>query len=61
MQLVNMFCFITVEKGCFKCGAPDHLAKECTGSPTAKHQPAKYILKDDNTQRGSDNKSRFVI
>ncbi|KAL8135451.1 peptidyl-prolyl cis-trans isomerase CYP59-like [Apium graveolens] len=47
------------KKGCFKCGAPDHIAKDCTGSPTAKHQPAKYILKDDNTQRGSDSKSRY--
>ncbi|KAK1387897.1 Peptidyl-prolyl cis-trans isomerase [Heracleum sosnowskyi] len=49
------------KKGCFKCGAPDHFAKDCTGSPTAKHQPAKYILKDDNTQRGSDSKSRYEM
>lgn len=61
VQYVNIYFSISVEKGCFKCGAPDHIAKDCTGSPTAKHQPAKYILKDDNTQRGSDSKSRFVI
>uniref|UniRef100_A0A165Y9D0 Peptidyl-prolyl cis-trans isomerase n=1 Tax=Daucus carota subsp. sativus TaxID=79200 RepID=A0A165Y9D0_DAUCS len=61
VQLVNISCFVTVEKGCFKCGAPDHIAKDCTGSPTAKHQPAKYILKDDNTQRGSNNKSSYEM
>ncbi|XP_022147964.1 peptidyl-prolyl cis-trans isomerase CYP59 [Momordica charantia] len=40
-------------KGCFKCGAPDHMAKDCTGGP-----PAKFILKDDNVQHGGDE-SRY--
>ncbi|XP_057453312.1 peptidyl-prolyl cis-trans isomerase CYP59 [Lotus japonicus] len=39
--------------GCFKCGSTDHIAKDCTGD--AKQQSAKYILKDNNVQRGGDN------
>ncbi|XP_059661833.1 peptidyl-prolyl cis-trans isomerase CYP59 [Cornus florida] len=46
--------------GCFKCGAVDHIAKDCTGGPTIK-QPQKYILKDDNTQRGGDDNSRYEM
>lgn len=49
---------MTVGKGCFKCGAPDHMARECTGSSTGQ-PPSKYILKEDNAQRGGDD-SRFV-
>ncbi|KAK4741485.1 hypothetical protein SAY87_025073 [Trapa incisa] len=45
-------------RGCFKCGAPDHTVKDCTGGPASKQQPIKYILKDDDTQRGADN-SRY--
>ncbi|GMP55158.1 hypothetical protein CsSME_00020063 [Camellia sinensis var. sinensis] len=37
-------------KGCFKCGAPDHIAKDCTGDPSTKQQPPKYTLKEDNNQ-----------
>ncbi|XP_074296098.1 peptidyl-prolyl cis-trans isomerase CYP59-like isoform X1 [Silene latifolia] len=38
-------------KGCYKCGSLDHLAKDCAdGSNTLPNQ--KYILKDDNKQRG---------
>ncbi|CAI0450444.1 unnamed protein product [Linum tenue] len=44
--------------GCFKCGAVDHLARDCTDGLGSKSQGPKYILKDDNTQRGSDN-SRY--
>ncbi|CAK9308529.1 unnamed protein product [Citrullus colocynthis] len=39
-------------RGCFKCGAPDHMAKDCTGGST------KFILKDDNVQHGGDE-SRY--
>ncbi|KAA0051093.1 peptidyl-prolyl cis-trans isomerase CYP59 [Cucumis melo var. makuwa] len=35
-------------RGCFKCGAPDHMARDCTGGST------KFILKDDNVQHGGD-------
>lgn len=28
------------KNGCFKRGAPDHIAKDCTGSTTEKHPPA---------------------
>ncbi|GFS37041.1 cyclophilin 59 [Actinidia rufa] len=41
-------------KGCFKCGAPDHIAKDCTGEPSIKQQPSNYVLKNDNGQRGED-------
>ncbi|KAK7313898.1 hypothetical protein VNO77_39103 [Canavalia gladiata] len=41
--------------GCFKCGSTDHIAKDCTADATMKQQTAKYILKDDNAQRGGDN------
>ncbi|XP_062014522.1 peptidyl-prolyl cis-trans isomerase CYP59-like [Rosa rugosa] len=42
-------------KGCFKCGALDHIAKECTGDNASKQQPQKYVLKSDNAQRGGGN------
>lgn len=48
-------------KGCFKCGAPDHIAKDCTGDPSTKQQPPKYTLKEDNNQRGGDDNSRFEM
>ncbi|KAG8653150.1 peptidyl-prolyl cis-trans isomerase CYP59 [Manihot esculenta] len=48
--------------GCFKCGAPDHMAKDCTGVPANKQlQPPKYVLKDDNQQRGGSNNSRYEM
>ncbi|GMI92902.1 hypothetical protein HRI_002959500 [Hibiscus trionum] len=47
--------------GCFKCGALDHIAKDCTGGPATQLQPAKYILKDENTQHGGDNSSRYEM
>ncbi|QCD85945.1 peptidyl-prolyl cis-trans isomerase-like 4 [Vigna unguiculata] len=46
--------------GCFKCGSTDHIAKDCTGDATMKQPQTKYILKDDNTQRGGDN-SRYEM
>ncbi|XVF47642.1 hypothetical protein PTKIN_Ptkin03bG0126200 [Pterospermum kingtungense] len=47
--------------GCFKCGALDHIARDCTGGPATKLQPSKYILKDENVQRGGDNSSRYEM
>ncbi|CAM8924367.1 unnamed protein product [Rhodiola kirilowii] len=44
-------------KGCFKCGAPDHIAKDCPGEE--KHLPPKYTLKDNNRQRGGANNSKY--
>ncbi|KAK1583038.1 hypothetical protein Q3G72_020503 [Acer saccharum] len=41
--------------GCFKCGAPDHFAKDCTGQ-----EPTKYILKDADGQHG-DNNSKYEM
>ncbi|XP_022730139.1 peptidyl-prolyl cis-trans isomerase CYP59 isoform X2 [Durio zibethinus] len=48
-------------KGCFKCGALDHIAKDCAGGPATKLQPSKYILKDENVQHGGDNSSRYEM
>ncbi|GFS45292.1 GTP-binding protein-like protein [Actinidia rufa] len=48
-------------KGCFKCGAPDHIAKDCTGEPSIKQQPSNYVLKNDNGQRGEDGNSRYEM
>ncbi|KAL2523871.1 Peptidyl-prolyl cis-trans isomerase CYP59 [Abeliophyllum distichum] len=47
--------------GCFKCGSLDHIAKDCTGDPTIQQPNSKYILKDDNTQRGGDDNTRFEM
>ncbi|KAM5586721.1 hypothetical protein ABKV19_005571 [Rosa sericea] len=48
-------------KGCFKCGALDHIAKECTGDNASKQQPQKYVLKNDNAQRGGGNNSSYEM
>ncbi|XP_050368154.1 peptidyl-prolyl cis-trans isomerase CYP59-like isoform X2 [Argentina anserina] len=48
-------------KGCFKCGSLDHIAKECTGDSANKQQPNKYILKNDNAQRGGGNNSSYKM
>lgn len=53
--------FVAVGKGCFKCGSLDHIAKECTGDSASKQQPQKYVLKNDNAQRGGGNNSRYVV
>nr|XP_011457739.1 PREDICTED: uncharacterized protein LOC105349553 [Fragaria vesca subsp. vesca] len=33
-------------EGCFKCGALNHIAKECTGDSVKKQKPHKYMLKN---------------
>lgn len=48
-------------KGCFKCGSLDHIAKECTGDSASKQQPQKYVLKNDNAQRGGGNNSSYEM
>ncbi|XP_062115791.1 peptidyl-prolyl cis-trans isomerase CYP59 [Humulus lupulus] len=45
--------------GCFKCGADDHIAKDCTGGTAIPQHQQKYILKDDNPHRGGGDKSRY--
>ncbi|GLU17984.1 hypothetical protein SLE2022_343080 [Rubroshorea leprosula] len=47
-------------RGCFKCGALDHVARDCTEGP-GKLQASKYILKDDNTQHGGDSNARYEM
>ncbi|XWS52249.1 hypothetical protein CRYUN_Cryun11dG0051800 [Craigia yunnanensis] len=47
--------------GCFKCGAIDHIAKDCTGGSATKLHTSKYILKDENVQHGGDNSSRYEM
>ncbi|KAL6998975.1 cytochrome P450 monooxygenase 59 [Sarracenia purpurea var. burkii] len=57
--LIRLAKMLYLGKGCFKCGAPDHIAKDCAGDPSIKQQPSKYILKDNNSQRGGDVNSRY--
>lgn len=45
-------------RGCFKCGGLDHISKDCTGA-SMNQQPSKYILKDENAQRGGNDNSRY--
>ncbi|KAK1277330.1 hypothetical protein QJS04_geneDACA014408 [Acorus gramineus] len=40
--------------GCFKCGAADHIAKDCNQDSDTRERPQKYVLKDENAQRGGD-------
>ncbi|KAI4323235.1 hypothetical protein L6164_022857 [Bauhinia variegata] len=47
--------------GCFKCGSPDHIAKDCTADPMMKTQLTKFMLKDTNAQHGGDNKSYEMV
>ncbi|KAG9136536.1 hypothetical protein Leryth_014381 [Lithospermum erythrorhizon] len=47
--------------GCFKCGSPDHQAKDCTGDPTNNQQNTKFILKEDNAQRGGNSGYEMVF
>ncbi|KAF2317670.1 hypothetical protein GH714_039517 [Hevea brasiliensis] len=58
----DSLCYAFIGGGCFKCGAPDHIAKYCAGGPANKQlQPPKYVLKDDNLQRGGNNNSRYEM
>ncbi|XP_011011214.1 PREDICTED: peptidyl-prolyl cis-trans isomerase CYP59-like [Populus euphratica] len=52
---------LTAGRRCFKCGSPDHMAKDCNGDPANKHHPLKNILKDDDMQYGGDNNSRYEM
>ncbi|XP_024317384.1 peptidyl-prolyl cis-trans isomerase CYP59 isoform X1 [Brachypodium distachyon] len=47
--------------GCFKCGAPDHLARDCDQDAEQKNKGPNYVLKDDNTQRGSNNRRSYDL
>ncbi|PIA64064.1 hypothetical protein AQUCO_00201392v1 [Aquilegia coerulea] len=48
-------------KGCFKCGALDHIAKECSGGPSTTMKPPKYVLKEENIQMGGNGNSRYEM
>ncbi|XP_051128492.1 peptidyl-prolyl cis-trans isomerase CYP59 isoform X2 [Andrographis paniculata] len=45
--------------GCFKCGSLDHIAKDCTGDSKQPH--SKYVLKDNETQRGGNGSTRYEM
>ncbi|XP_011626683.1 peptidyl-prolyl cis-trans isomerase CYP59 [Amborella trichopoda] len=47
--------------GCFKCGALDHLAKDCSEGSERKGNTSKYVLKNTNTQRGDSHKSYDMV
>ncbi|XP_077219287.1 cyclophilin 59 isoform X2 [Tasmannia lanceolata] len=48
-------------RGCFKCGAPDHIAKDCAQNPNTKMQPPKYTLKEENKQHGGDARQSYEM
>lgn len=48
---------VLVAGGCFKCGAIDHYAKDCDGNKDGK----KYVLKDENIQRGGLNSQKYLL
>ncbi|KAJ1255239.1 hypothetical protein BS78_K274000 [Paspalum vaginatum] len=47
--------------GCFKCGAPDHLARDCDQSGEQKNKGPSYVLKDENTQRGGNHRRSYDL
>ncbi|XP_006657238.1 peptidyl-prolyl cis-trans isomerase CYP59 [Oryza brachyantha] len=47
--------------GCFKCGAPDHMAKDCDQGTEQKNKGPNYVLKDENTQRGGNNRRSYDL
>lgn len=46
-------------KGCFKCGALDHIAKDCPGGSSFPQQ--KYVLKDANQQHGGEKNAGYEM
>ncbi|OEL15704.1 Peptidyl-prolyl cis-trans isomerase CYP59 [Dichanthelium oligosanthes] len=48
----DSLCFAFID-GCFKYGAPNHLARDCDQYPEQKTKLPNYVLKDKNTQRGT--------
>ncbi|KAK8965532.1 hypothetical protein KSP40_PGU003384 [Platanthera guangdongensis] len=49
----------STKDGCFKCGAADHIARDCNEEPDGKDGGPKYILKDHNTQHGGDDHKSY--
>ncbi|XP_020572344.1 peptidyl-prolyl cis-trans isomerase CYP59 isoform X2 [Phalaenopsis equestris] len=49
----------STKDGCFKCGAPDHIARDCIDEPDEKPEGPKYILKDANTQHGEHDPKSY--
>ncbi|XP_066369883.1 peptidyl-prolyl cis-trans isomerase CYP59-like isoform X2 [Miscanthus floridulus] len=47
--------------GCFKCGAPDHLARDCDQDGEQKNKGPNYVLKDENTQRGGNHRRSYDL
>jgi peptidyl-prolyl cis-trans isomerase-like 4 len=47
--------------GCFKCGAPDHLARDCDQDGDQKNKGPNYVLKDENAQRGGNHRRRSLL
>ncbi|KAH7679160.1 Cyclophilin-type peptidyl-prolyl cis-trans isomerase protein [Dioscorea alata] len=51
----------TNKGGCFKCGATDHIARECGNSSNNKQQGPKYVLKDDTQRGGGGDNKRYEM
>lgn len=59
-QMNNVRLLFLIADGCFKCGAPDHIARDCDQDGEQKPKAPNYVLKDDNTQRGGNNRRRSL-
>lgn len=42
--------------GCYKCGADDHIARDCEPTENNKPRGPRYVLKHDNMQHGNDQR-----
>jgi hypothetical protein len=55
-----MILLFPIADGCFKCGAPNHIARDCDQDAEQKPKGPNYVLKDENTQRGVNNRRRSL-
>ncbi|ONK57268.1 uncharacterized protein A4U43_C10F18330 [Asparagus officinalis] len=49
------------KRGCFKCGATDHIARHCRQGANNKQLGPEYILKNDQTQQCGDGRKRSLV
>lgn len=47
--------------GCLKCGAPDHLARDCDQGVEEENKSTNYVVKDQNTHRGGNNSRSYDL
>ncbi|XBI15484.1 hypothetical protein VPH35_057896 [Triticum aestivum] len=47
--------------GRLKCGAPDHLARDCDQGVEEENKGTNYVLEDQNTHRGGNNRRSYDL